>query len=157
MTSEVVESPYIARPRRCLLFVPTKQSRALETAIVVGENDTMIFIVDDDEAVRDSLKVLLVTHGLPVEDYESIETFKREYQARPRSCLLLDQHLAASTGLEFLASVEGRGLAMPVIMITGQGDKNLRAQARDMDVAAFLEKPIASDLLLSTIHDALQQ
>lgn len=127
--------------------------------MIVGadNNNATIFIVDDDEAVRDSLKVLLAVHGLTVEDYESIEAFKRGYQARPRSCLLLDQHLASWTGLEFLACAEGRRLAMPVIMITGQGDRNLRAQARDMGVAAFLEKPVASDLLLSTIHDALQQ
>lgn len=119
-------------------------------------NNPTIVIVDDDEAVRDSLKILLITHGLAVEDYESIDAFKRGFRPRADSCLLLDQHLASVTGLDFLASPEGRQLSMPVILFTGQGDNSLRAQAREAGVAAFLEKPIGGDLLLSAIRDALR-
>jgi two-component system response regulator FixJ len=115
-----------------------------------------IFIVDDDAAVRDSLKVLLTVHGLAVEDYESVAAFEKGYHAQPRACLLLDQHMAVTTGLEFLTSPQGRRLSMPVILITGRGDEGLRAQALEAGVAAFLEKPVASELLIRTIRNALE-
>ncbi len=114
-----------------------------------------IFIVDDDEAVRDSLKLLLESYGMEVEDFGSTAEFARQYRARRGACLILDQHLPGSTGLDFLSSSEGASLALPVILLTGRADSALRARAAQLGVSAFLEKPVADDVLLAAIRRAL--
>ncbi len=116
---------------------------------------TRIFIVDDDEAVRDSLKLLLESYGMDVEDYGSTADFAHHYRPGGGGCLILDQHLPGSTGLDFLASREGAVLGLPVILLTGRADAALRARAAQLGVAAFLEKPVADGVLLSTIRQAL--
>ena len=116
---------------------------------------TRIFIVDDDEAVRDSLKLLLESYGMDVEDYGSTAEFAQHYPPGATGCLILDQHLPGSTGLDFLSSREGVALGLPVILLTGRADAALRARAAQLGVAAFLEKPVADGVLLSTIRQAL--
>jgi two-component system, LuxR family, response regulator FixJ len=118
--------------------------------------DGTVFIVDDDEAVRDSLKILLESYGLEVRDFESIEAFSRGRRVTGRACLILDQHLAGATGLDFLASADGARLDLPVILITGQGDGGIRARARRLGVSAYLEKPIADTDLLAAIERAIE-
>lgn len=116
---------------------------------------TTIFIVEDDDAVRDSLKMLLESYGMTVEDYESVQGFSRHYRPGPRQCLVLDQHLAGMTGLDFLASSQGAALELPVILVTGRGDGSIRDRAYDLGVHAYLEKPIPEDLLLEALSDAI--
>lgn len=115
----------------------------------------LVFIVDDDEAVRDSLKLLLESYGMEVEEFGSTADFARQYRRRPDACLILDQHLPGSTGLDFLSSSEGASLGLPVILLTGRADSALRARAAQLGVRAFLEKPVADDVLLSAIRGAL--
>src|SRR5579863_3821409 len=62
---------------------------------------TKVFVVDDDDAVRDSLKALLEVHGIEVEDYQSTSAFASHYLRPPRGCLILDQHLPVLTGVDF--------------------------------------------------------
>jgi FixJ family two-component response regulator len=114
-----------------------------------------IFIVDDDEAVRDSLKLLLESYGMDVEDYSSTADFSRHYRGGAAACLILDQHLPGSTGLDFLSSTEGVALALPVILLTGRADGAIRARAAQLGVSAFLEKPVTEDVLLAAIRKAL--
>jgi two-component system, LuxR family, response regulator FixJ len=114
-----------------------------------------VFIVDDDEAVRDSLKLLLESYGMEVEEFGSTADFARQYRPRPSACLILDQHLPGSTGLDFLSSSEGARLHIPVILLTGRADSALRARAAQLGVRAFLEKPVADDVLLSALRGAL--
>jgi two-component system response regulator FixJ len=114
-----------------------------------------IFIVDDDEAVRDSLKLLLESYGLIVEDYGSTAEFLRNYRPRPRQCLILDQHLPGATGLDFLASREAAALDLPVLLVTGRGDNMLRARAVELGVSAYLEKPVVDDKLMIAIRSAV--
>ena len=116
---------------------------------------TKVFIVDDDEAVRDSLKMLLESYGMDVEDYASTREFAHAYRPRSRQCLILDQHLPGGTGLDFLASSLGAALGLPVILVTGRGDGSIRDRAHDMGVQAYLEKPLADDVLLETISRAV--
>ena len=82
---------------------------------------TKVFVVDDDEAVRDSMKVLLEVHGLEVEDYGSTGEFADHYRKPRRGCLILDQHLPVLTGVDFPTSPVGKRLDIPVILITGRG------------------------------------
>jgi two-component system, LuxR family, response regulator FixJ len=114
-----------------------------------------VFIVDDDEAVRDSLKLLLESYGLTVEDFGSTADFLRHYRPGKRQCLILDQHLPGATGLDFLASREGAQLTLPVLLVTGRGDNALRARAVELGVSAYLEKPVVDDKLMSAIRRAV--
>ena len=117
---------------------------------------TMIFVVDDDEAVRDSLKVLLESYGMEVEVHASTDAFTQTYRPRPPECLILDQHLqAGKTGLDFLASGAPARLRLPVILLTGRGDTALRAQALRAGAAVYLEKPIDETRLIAAIETAI--
>jgi FixJ family two-component response regulator len=116
-----------------------------------------VFVVDDDAAVRDSIKILLEVHGFRVEDFASTGAFAKGYRKPSRGCLILDQHLPLTTGLDFLRSPAGKGLGIPVILITAQGDPKIERRARDAGVAEYLQKPIAQNLLLSTVERVLDQ
>jgi two-component system response regulator FixJ len=116
---------------------------------------TKVFIVDDDDAVRDSLKMLLECYGIDVEEYASARDFLRHYRPVVRQCLILDQHLPGISGLDFLASPEGAALGLPVIMVTGRGDASIRDRAYALGAIAYLEKPVAGDVLLSAITKAV--
>lgn len=117
---------------------------------------TTIFIVEDDDAVRDSLKLLLESCGMAVEDYASVQDFARRYRPRPRQCLVLDQHFPNGTALDFLASPQGAALELPVILITGRGDAAIRDRAYGMGVHAYLEKPLSDEILLEALKDAIE-
>lgn len=120
-------------------------------------SDTSIkaFIIDDDQAVRDSLKILLESYGLDVEEYASTQDFVRGFRPHARQCLILDQHLPGVTGLDFLASAQGMALTLPVILLTGRGDRSIRDRAYELGVRAYLEKPVADDILMATITQAV--
>lgn len=118
--------------------------------------EAKVYVVDDDDAVRDSLKLLLESYGLTVETFDSIGTFLRSFRPNARaSCLVLDQHLPGTTGLDFLGSPEGRRLDIPVILVTGRGDAVLRARAFDAGAIAYFEKPVDDGALVSAIERAL--
>ena len=108
------------------------------------------YVVDDDEAVRDSLKVLLEIHGIEVEDYASAGAFADHYRRPRRGVLILDQHLPLRTGLDFLNSPDGRALGIPVILITGRGDRALEERAQAAG-AVYLQKPVSQKVLLATV------
>jgi FixJ family two-component response regulator len=116
-----------------------------------------VFIVDDDEAVRDSIKVLLESHGMPADAFGSTADFARNYKPGPNQCLILDQHMPQVTGLAFLGSSKGAALRLPVILLTGRGDESIRARARELGVKAYLEKPVPNDTLLATIERVVDQ
>lgn len=116
---------------------------------------TRVFVVDDDDAVRDSIKTLLEVYGFDVEDFASTGEFANSYRKPSRGCLILDQHLALTTGLDFLKSAAGRSLDIPVILITGQGDPKVEQRAYEAGIAEYLQKPIAQKLLLSTVERVL--
>ena len=111
-----------------------------------------VFVVDDDEAVRDSLKVLLEVHGIDVEDYGSTGEFASRYEKPPCGVLILDQHLPVVSGVDFLNSPAGRHLGIPVILITGRGDPAIEAQARQAGAAEYLQKPVSEKVLLATVQ-----
>jgi two-component system response regulator FixJ len=123
--------------------------------VVTEAERTLIFIVDDDDAVRDSLRLLLVAHGMTVEDFGSTAEFAAAHRRHPRACLILDVHLPVTGGLEYLASLGKDEPGLPVIIVTGRGDEASRARAFELGAVAFLEKPVNERELLSVIDRAL--
>jgi two-component system response regulator FixJ len=119
-----------------------------------SDTKMVVYVVDDDDAVRDSLRILLESHGLTVEDFGTAPDFAQHYRHHARECLLLDHNLPGINGLDFLASPAGAGLHLPVILMTGAFDRTIRERAKAAGVAAFLQKPIASDALLAAIKEA---
>jgi len=115
----------------------------------------MVYIVDDDEGVRDSLKLLLESYGISVEDFDSTAAFMGAYRKRPLECLVLDQHLPGETGVDFLNSPAGAALDLPVILFTGRGDAVIKARALAAGVAAYFEKPIDDGRLVAAISQAV--
>jgi FixJ family two-component response regulator len=115
-----------------------------------------IFIVDDNDAVRDSLKLLLESHGCRVEDYRSTREFLDGFRAGGHQCLVLDHHLPDQNGLDFLESEEGARLRLPVIVVTGGGDEGLKARALRAGANAYFDKPLNDAVLVATILTLLK-
>jgi FixJ family two-component response regulator len=94
---------------------------------------------------------------MAVEDYASTEEFARAHLPGRKGCLILDQHLPGTSGLDFLAAQDSAVAELPVIMITGRGDSAIRARAEQLGVRAFLDKPLTEEPLLASIRHALGQ
>jgi len=116
-----------------------------------------VYIVDDDEAVRDSLTLLLESYGCDVHGFGSTREFLRAYGPHERQCLVLDHHLPGETGLDFLESIDGAGLRLPIILVSGGGDRTLRERALKAGVVAYFDKPLDNSILLATISKAVGQ
>ena len=119
-----------------------------------GEAAT-VFVIDDDDAVRDSLKLLLETHAMRVRDFASGPDFLASVGPRPQGCLLLDLNLPVISGLDFLGRFAERLDGMPVLLLTGKGDAATRARAFEAGVSEFLEKPVEDELLIAAVTRAL--
>ncbi len=118
----------------------------------------VIFVVDDDEVVRDSIKVLLELRHYKVCDFGSAAAFlAARPSAAPAACLVLDIHMPDMTGLELLRQLRGEGDPIPAILITGRRDAATQAQAQSLGATALLDKPISHPALFSAIEQALKQ
>jgi two-component system, LuxR family, response regulator FixJ len=112
-----------------------------------------IFIVDDDDAVRDSLKFLLESVGFTVADFNSTRDFLDGYRPGTRQCLVLDHHLAGETGLDFMESSTGAALGVPVILVSAGGDPALQERASRCGIRAFFHKPVDKTALIAKITE----
>lgn len=115
-----------------------------------------VFIVDDDEAMRDALTQLLETFGLQVEAYVGGPAFLAAYEEDRPGCLLLDMAMPGMSGMEVQAELKARGLTIPIIFLTGHGDIPLAVRALQAGAVDFLEKPILGDTLLERVQRALK-
>lgn len=117
----------------------------------------IVFVVDDDISVRESLVLLIRSVGWRAEAFASAQ----EFLARPRvlvpSCLVLDVSLPGLNGLELQKSVAVERTDMPIIFITGHGNVPMTVQAMKAGAVEFLTKPFGDDVLLSAIRDALER
>lgn len=118
---------------------------------------TMVFIVDDDEAFRDSLKYLLESVALCVKTYASAEAFLKAYTLHTQGCLLLDVRMPEMSGLQLQQELKKDRYPIPIIMITGHGDVPMAVQAIKQGAIEFVEKPFNDQKLLELIHCALKK
>jgi two-component system response regulator FixJ len=129
----------------------------LREAGVISDYNRTVFLVDDDEPVRDSLKTLLESYSMPVEDFPSCPELLERFDGKNAGCLVLDLHLPVMGGLEFMELYGARLKDMPVILITGRGDPATKARALEAGVLAFIEKPFDDDRLVDLIRSALER
>ncbi|MBT5040272.1 MAG: response regulator transcription factor [Rhodospirillaceae bacterium] len=115
-----------------------------------------IYIVDDDDAVRDSLRTLLEAVGWSVQSYESGKAFLNICDPTMRGCLLLDIRMPGLDGLQVQRILSQRGVTLPFIVISGHGDVSSAVRAMKAGAAEFLEKPFDSEIVLRAIRTALE-
>lgn len=118
-------------------------------------SEPTIYVVDDDEAVRDSLTLLLESHGMHVKAYDSPNAFLAEYQGGTVGCLLLDLHMPGMSGIDLLEQFAPRTVDIPVIVISGKADPASRSRAVAAGANAVLDKPFRDHDLLSAIQAAM--
>jgi two-component system, LuxR family, response regulator FixJ len=116
-----------------------------------------VFIVDDDAAVRDSLKMLLKSVGQLVETFGSAQEFLDAYKEDRPGCLVLDIRMPGMSGLELQAKLNERHAILPVIFITGHGDVPMAVEAMQAGAVDFIQKPFRDQDLLDRINQALDK
>ena len=117
--------------------------------------DPIVFIVDDDEAVRDSLDLLIESAGHSVETYASGEDFLDAYTEDRNGCLVLDIRMPGMNGMQLQNALIERQYILPIIFITGHGDIPMAVDAIKRGAADFLAKPFQDQELLTRIDDVL--
>jgi two-component system response regulator FixJ len=114
-----------------------------------------VFVVDDDEAVRDSLKLLLKSAGILAVTYASAQELLANYDPAQPGCLVLDVRMPGKSGLEMQHELNLRGAMIPVIFITGHGDIPMAVEAMQQGAFDFLQKPFRDSDLLDRVQRAL--
>lgn len=119
--------------------------------------ESTVFVVDDDQAMRNSLKWLIESIGVPVETYATADAFLERFSPERNGCLVLDVRMPGMSGLDLQNHLNRRGFAIPVIIITGHGDIPMAVRALKAGALDFIEKPFNDEALLDSIRIALSQ
>ena len=114
-----------------------------------------VFIVDDDQEVRQALALLMESVGLQVETFESGNDFLRQFDPDRPGCMILDVRMPGMSGLELQARLAAEAIHPPVIIITGHGDVPMAVRAVQAGAVDFIEKPFNDQALLDSVHRAL--
>jgi len=117
--------------------------------------EPVIYVIDDDEAVRQSLEFLLKTEGLTVRSFDSAQAFFDVLPEVRAGCIITDVRMPEITGIDLLRKVKEMGVGVPVIVITGHGDISLAVEAMKIGAIDFLEKPFDDDALLDAVRGSL--
>jgi FixJ family two-component response regulator len=123
----------------------------------VKERSPIVFIVDDDEAVRNSLRLLLKSVGLAAAALPSAREFLDSYKPAQPGCLVLDVRMPGMSGLELQQLLNLQGAVIPVIFITGHGDIPMAVEAMQAGAFDFLQKPFRDQQLIDCIQRALEK
>jgi FixJ family two-component response regulator len=146
----------------CLLINPVPDAMPSTTATAPADNSSkepggtpaaeLVCVVDDDEAVRDSLRILLESADFFVLTYASGGAFLADEQGRRAGCLIIDQHMTGMDGLTAVRALYQSGRKVPAILITGRLDAEIAASAAEIGVIAVLEKPFPATQLLDLVR-----
>ncbi|WP_328987245.1 response regulator FixJ [Thiorhodovibrio winogradskyi] len=115
-----------------------------------------VYVVDDDQAMRESLQWLIESDGMRVRTFDSADAFLKACRPDWSGCLLLDVRMPGMSGLELQAYLGRRSIGLPVIIITGHGDVAMAVRAMKAGALDFIEKPFNDDALLGSIRRALE-
>ena len=119
--------------------------------------DCVVFVIDDDESVRTSLKSLFESIGLHVQLFASADAFLRSERPNVACCLVLDVRLPGLSGIEFQSELAKAGLDIPIIFLTGHGDIPMTVQAMKAGAIEFLTKPCRDQELLDAVRLAIER
>src|SRR5258708_34607166 len=115
----------------------------------------LISVVDDDESIRRTTKLLIESFGYRAAVFESAEVLLRSGQLHDTSCLIVDIHMPGINGLQLQSQLVAEGCSIPIIFITAYGNAESRRQAMQAGAVAFLDKPFSDAQLLKYIRTAL--
>jgi two-component system response regulator FixJ len=121
----------------------------------VPHREPVVFVVDDDEAVRNSLRLLLKSIGMPAVAYASAEEFLAGYDDEQPGCIVLDVRMPGMSGPELQDELNRRGALIPVIFITGHGDVPMAVEAMRHGAVDFMQKPFSDKDLVGRIQLAM--
>src|SRR6185312_15184287 len=116
--------------------------------------DYVVHVVDDEEAVRKSLAFLLATAGFPVRVHESATGLLAAAPGVGKACLVTDLKMPDLSGVELLERLNGMGVTMPTVVITGHGDVPMAVAAMKAGAVDFIEKPFEDDVLIEAVKRA---
>ena len=122
----------------------------------MSKNEATVFLVDDDDAVRDALELLLDSVGLRTAAYPSAAAFLAHYDPGRPGCLVLDIRMPAMSGMELQAALAEKSVNIPIIFLSGHGNVSMSAKAFRSGAVDFLEKPFDENVLLERIHEAIR-
>jgi two-component system response regulator FixJ len=120
-------------------------------------SEPIIYVIDDDESVRQSLEFLLKTAGMAVRGFESAKTFLDMLPQIRSGCIITDVRMSDVTGIDLLRRVKEIGIDIPVIVITGHGDVSMAVEAMKIGAVDFLEKPFDDETLLAAVRASLHR
>jgi FixJ family two-component response regulator len=120
-------------------------------------SDDMVFVIDDDESIRESLKSLMRSVGLGVKTFASAREFLQSERPDVPACLILDVRMPGLSGLDLQRDLADAGIHIPIIFITGHGDIPMSVRAMKAGAVEFLTKPFRDQDLLDAIQQALER
>jgi FixJ family two-component response regulator len=120
-------------------------------------DEPTVFVVDDDDAVRDSVMLLLKSVGLATEGYADGQAFLDAVDAKRAGCIILDVRMPGMSGMDLQKKLNESGSTLPIIFITGHGDVPMAVEAMRAGAEEFLQKPFRDQDLLDRVHTALQR
>jgi len=123
----------------------------------MNENVPVVFVVDDDPAIRQALQSLIRSVGLRVETFASAQEFHARRRSDAPSCLVLDVRMPGASGLDVQRQLGEQGLTLPIIFITGHGDIPMSVRAMKAGAVEFLTKPFRDQELLDAIQAAIDR
>lgn len=118
---------------------------------------SMAFVVDDDPDMRESLKFLIESAGIPVQSYASATDFLATFDSRRSGCLICDVRMPEMSGLDLFEHLSTRGNRLPVILMTAFADVPMAIRALKLGVADFIEKPFDTGVMLERIRQVLSE
>ena len=120
------------------------------------QQEATVFVVDDDPAIRKSLRWLIESVGLKVQTHELASEFLESYSPDIPGCLVLDIRIPGMSGLELQEKLRERGYDIPVIIVSGYGDVPMAVRAMKAGAIDFLEKPVSDQVLLDYIQKGIE-
>jgi FixJ family two-component response regulator len=122
----------------------------------MSESEAVVFVIDDDESMREALRSLIRSVGLRVETFASAQEFLRSERPEVPACLILDVRLPGLSGLDLQRELSAEQIQIPIIFITGHGDIPMSVRAMKAGAVEFLTKPFRDQDLLDAIQQALE-
>ncbi|MHC4995176.1 MAG: response regulator transcription factor [Planctomycetota bacterium] len=122
-----------------------------------AQTQATIFVIDDEEAMRESMEILLEDSGLPVETFASADDFLEQRAGSAYGCAIVDVRMPGMDGVELQEALRERGVKLPTIMVTAHGDVSLAVRAMQAGAFDFLEKPCEREVLLDRVTKAVAE